>query len=93
MNITLRIKDEEKTFQADFIPAVVYRKYLEIRKTIDLTSVEGFDEVVALLVSAYGKQFTIDEFWNGIDARHLDATILDFISEMTGTKKGEKKGK
>lgn len=93
MQITLRINKEDKTFHTDFIPGLIYRKFLERRTQIDYTKVESYDEIVGFLVSAYDNQFTVDEFWKGIDSRNVEETILDFIAEMTGSKKAKKTGK
>lgn len=93
MKINLMIDEKEKTFKADFVPGLVFRKFLELKTKYDLADMEkeAVEETVGLIVTAYNNQFTIDEFWEGIDGREIMPTIADFLNELTTGKAPEGK--
>lgn len=84
MQITLKIKGKEKTFTNDFVPGRVFRNALLLNKKMrDIEiSPELFDDLVEFCVVAFGKQFTIDEFWDGIDARLLNQEVMRIFNEV-----------
>ncbi|GLY09600.1 hypothetical protein Bbad01_08160 [Bacillus badius] len=94
MKFTLRLNNEEKTFHPPvFVPGLVYRKILEMQAggrfpTSDPTDM---DEMVQLLCEAYGNQFTVDDFWNGINAPDINETIWGFVGFVNGTNKKDSK--
>lgn len=91
MKINLVIGEAEKTFHAPFVKGLVFRQFVKLRKEHDLNDMsdETIDKLVELIVESYNGQFTVDEFWNGIDAREVMSTIQEFIQELVtgGSKK------
>jgi len=85
MKIDLMIGEAEKTFRAEFVSGLVFRKFLELRTKHNLNDMEeeAVEEVVGLIVQAYNNQFTVDEFWSGKDARKIMPTISEFLQELT----------
>jgi hypothetical protein len=86
MQITLKIDGKDKTFTNDFIPGRIFRNALLLNKKMkeegsDLTA-ELFDELVEFCVVTFGKQFTLDEFWDGIDARLLDSEVMRIYNDV-----------
>ena len=86
MQITLKINGKEKTFTNDFVPGRVFRNALLINKkmrdkSFEL-SAELFDELIEFCVTTFSKQFTIDEFWDGVDARKLDKEVMRIYNEV-----------
>lgn len=86
MQLTLRIEGKDTIFTNDFVPGRVFRNALLINKKMkngaDEISAELFDELIEFCVTAFGKQFTIDEFWDGIDARYLDKEVMRIYNEI-----------
>lgn len=86
MQITLRIDGKDKIFTNDFVPGRVFRNALLINKKMKDKGVELspelFDELIEFCVTAFSKQFTIDEFWDGIDARYLDKEVMRIYNEV-----------
>lgn len=82
MKIVLRIDGVDKEFLTDFIPGRIFRQAVKARELLkkgnELTD-EELDELIMVVVNAYNKQFTIDQFWDGIDARDIMDTIVDTI--------------
>jgi hypothetical protein len=88
MQITLRVNGENKTFTADFISGRMFRRAIEMQKhfrdgaaNLDENTL---DEMVGFVVEAYGKQFTIDEFYDGIQSDKLISTITQTINVVVG---------
>lgn len=92
MQVKLVINEEERIFVASFIPARAFRKLLEIRKNMDLVNLtaEQLDEIVGLISnSIFKSQFTIDEFYDGLDSRELLPIVGKVFTEVSGTGKDE----
>ena len=91
MQITLKIGQEDKTFHQDFISARMFRRTIEIQKLFR-TNEEGknvidethIDTLVEYIVSLYGGQFTVDQFYDGIRSRDLMSTIKKTIQTVVG---------
>lgn len=85
MKVTLRINGENKTITTDFIPGRLFRRAIELSNTIDFKNLqpETLDTLVDFVVDAFGKQFTRDDFYDGIDARCFVNTIVDTINQVT----------
>lgn len=82
MNIELLINGEKKTFKLpSFIPGRMIRKAVSFTK-MDLNNIdeEGLDELIEYVTNVYGDKFTIDEFYDGIDARQMMDVIGDTIT-------------
>jgi len=83
MKITLRIDGQNKEFVQEFIPARMFRKTMEIQAKLG----KGFNEkdldsTVSFMVDVFGNQFTIDQFYDGLDARNLVKTVVGIINEI-----------
>lgn len=76
----------EKTYVAPFISARMFRRTLEITKKTDFNDIDdkALDTLVDYVVDVYGKQFTRDDFYDGIEAKKLVPTVLDCINEVSG---------
>lgn len=88
MQITLRFEGTDKTitnkkFTQEFVSGRVFRKTLEMQKLlrngIDEDTLDIFVDYVVLL---FGKQFTMDEFYDGIDARVIVDELVRCIEEV-----------
>ncbi|KZR60386.1 phage tail assembly chaperone G [Pseudobacillus badius] len=92
MKLPLMINGEERIFVAPFIPARILRKLLEMQTRINLDkmTIDETDEVVGLICDAFGNQFTIDEYWDGVAAEDFNDNLLEFMMHVNGAKKQEK---
>lgn len=77
MHLKLWIDNEEKTFFTPFVSAMVFRKFIDLKEKMDMTDLKGeeIDEVSGLVVFAFGNQFTLEQFYNGIPHDELMITI------------------
>ncbi|GAA0313820.1 hypothetical protein GCM10008967_00380 [Bacillus carboniphilus] len=93
MNIALRINGEEKIFTTAFIPGLVLRKLAEYQLTMDFRrlSPDETDKLVELVCLSFGNQFTLDEFYNGVDRRELMTEILRILFVDINDPDGKKK--
>jgi len=82
LEITLRIDGQEKTFVTDFVSARMFRKTLEIGKQLDngVTDPQDLDKVVDYVVDLFGKQFTRDNFYDGLPANKLVSTVVSMAN-------------
>ena len=81
MKVTIKIEGQNKTFTADFISGRMFRKTIEIQKKLGKSiDVDVLDDLVNYVVELFNKQFTADEFYDGIDARKLIDTVVDCIN-------------
>lgn len=64
-----------------------------VRRAIEITEEVGFanlktadlDILVDYAVKLFNNQFTIDEFYDGIDAEQLLPTVMDCVNNVVGT--------
>lgn len=83
MKLELLINGTIKTFSIGFIPGRLYRKTLEMQKRIGKdVDAETLDAMVEYVVDLFNKQFTMDDFYDGIDARIIIETIVKCINEI-----------
>ena len=75
--LKLHIEGKEKTFTAPFVPALVFRKIIEYKANMNFEdlSAEELDKLSALVISTFGGQFTLDEFYSGLPKEDLMPTI------------------
>lgn len=89
MQITLRIDGKDKVFRQDFISGRMFRRTIEIQKMFH-TNEEGknaideahIDALIGYITELFDKQFTIDQFYDGIQASKLMSTITDCIQSV-----------
>ncbi|MCD8502947.1 MAG: hypothetical protein LRY71_16440 [Bacillaceae bacterium] len=86
MKLKLKIGGEDKTFIADFISARMMRRTIEISKSMNFEemSVDDLDIMVEYLVQLFGKQFTIDDVYDGLPSKELVSTLIKCINEVVG---------
>lgn len=85
MKITLRINGEDKTFTNDFVQGRIFRNALELNKKLKENteiSVDLFDTLVEFVVITFGKQFTVDEFWDGVEAHKLQDEVMRVFNQV-----------
>ena len=90
LNITLVKDGEKKTYSQFFVSARFMRKALELRKELNLDnlSLEDVDTVINFVIDVFGKQFTLDEVYDGIEYDNLIETIFNdvFMTILQGRK-------
>jgi hypothetical protein len=66
--LKLWIDGEEKTFAIPFVSGMVWRKFLEMKSKTDMSNLkpENIDQLVELVVYAFGNKFTVEQFYEGI---------------------------
>lgn len=83
MKITLKINQKDNTFSQSFIPARVFRKTIEIQKQLQGEIDETIlDSLVDFIVTLFGKQFSADDLYDGLDARNLINTAIKCVNEV-----------
>lgn len=81
MTIELLIEGKRKIFKLpSFISGRMIRKAVTFTKN-DLSNIdeEQLDELIGFVANVFGDKFTIDEFYDGIDARKMMETIGNTI--------------
>lgn len=86
MKITLRIDGNDKNFTNDFITARIFRKALEINESFKNggSLLEQLDTLAEFVVTAFDKQFTLDDLWDGIRTEKLNAELMRIYNEVLG---------
>lgn len=86
LTITLRKEDgKQQTYTTDFISGKMLRRAMEIRSQLEgiNENPEALTDVYTYFSEAFGKQFTAEEFEDGIDSRLMTDTIVKYISAIT----------
>lgn len=88
MQITLRIDGQDKTFTQDFISGRMFRRAIELQKNFRDGGANldenTLDEMAGFVAEAYGKQFSIDQFYDGIQSDKLIPTVTQTINAVVG---------
>ncbi|GAB6517477.1 MULTISPECIES: phage tail assembly chaperone G [Bacillus cereus group] len=83
MKLTLRIDRENKTFNLpEFIPARLIRQAPELADIPNNPGPEDMDKMVKFVVNVYDEQFTLDQYWDGVDARKFLSTTSNVINAI-----------
>ncbi|MGF9830934.1 hypothetical protein ABEX57_19050 [Bacillus anthracis] len=83
MKLTLRINNEEKTFNLPaFIPARLIRQAPELADIPNNPEAADLDKMVQYVVHVYGEQFTVDQYWDGVDARKFLLITTNVINAL-----------
>lgn len=87
MKITLKINNKDKEFMTPFISGRKLRDTFAVSKKVEKLSQDEtmLDEMVNYIVDIFGKQFTLDEFYDGIEANKIISTFTDLVEEIVGT--------
>ncbi|AFK87416.1 MULTISPECIES: phage tail assembly chaperone G [Thermoanaerobacterium] len=82
MEITLN----NKTYIAPATKARVVRKAIEITEKINFNEIKtkDLDNLIDYVVELFGRQFTIDDVYDGLEANKLIPTIMDCIKGVVG---------
>lgn len=83
----MEIKLNDKTFIAPTPKARMVRKAIEITEKADFKNLKtvDLDYLTNYAVDLFGKQFTLDDVYDGLDAEKLIPTLMDCISNVVGT--------
>ncbi|QIW22464.1 phage tail assembly chaperone G [Bacillus thuringiensis] len=83
MKLALRIGKENKIFNMpEFISARLIRQAPELADIPNNPGAEDMDKMVQYVVKVYGEQFTLDQYWDGIDARKFLSTTSEVINAI-----------
>ncbi|HDR6315191.1 MULTISPECIES: phage tail assembly chaperone G [Bacillus cereus group] len=83
MKLTLMINKEKQTFNMpEFIPARLIRQAPELAEIPNNPGPEDMDKMVHFVVKVYDGQFTLDQYWDGVDAREFLSTTSDVINAI-----------
>jgi hypothetical protein len=85
LTITLRQEDgTDKTYSTDFISGKMLRRAMEIRKHLqDIgENPKALSDVYTYFSDAFNKQFTAEDFEDGIDSRVMTETITKYINAI-----------
>lgn len=77
MKVTIKINGKDKTFTTDFISARMFKKTEELQRRAMNKEDIDLDEIVQYIVEVYGNQFTMDEFYDGVDVSDIFPIFLD----------------
>lgn len=88
MKVVLRIDGKDKTFTNDFVKGRIFRNAMLLNEKLKNEgaeiSVELFDLMIEFVVSAFDNQFTVDDFWDGIEAHKLQSEVMRVYNEILG---------
>lgn len=95
MQLKLMLNGEEKILHTGFVKGIVFRKWLELKKEINLMdlSAEDIDKILGLISEIYDGKVTVNELWEGIHANDLQEVMAKHIDFICGVKEGESSGK
>ncbi|MED3090238.1 phage tail assembly chaperone G [Bacillus toyonensis] len=83
MKLTLRMNGENQIFNMPgFIPARLIRQAPELAEIPNNPGPEDMDKMVQFVVKVYDGQFTLDQYWDGVDARKFLSTTSDVINAI-----------
>lgn len=83
LSITLKIDNKEKVFTTSFINGKRLRETLAISEKIGKAlTPKDLDELVEYEVNLYEKQFTVDEFYEGIDSTAILSKVLGDVNTV-----------
>jgi hypothetical protein len=86
MKLNLIIAGKPKDFVAPFISARALKTTIKLANLFDADNIteDSFDVIVEYIVNLYGKQFTMDELYDGISSEELISTFMECVNEITG---------
>lgn len=82
MEVTIKINGKDKTFKTNFISARMFKKTEELQRRAENKEDIDLDEIVQYIVDVYGNQFTVDEFYDGVDVADIFPIYLDTINAV-----------
>jgi len=86
MIIKLIIDGKERTFKPGFISGRRLRETMEMNEELEGKKTNGttLDSMVDYLVNLFGKQFTRDEFYDGIASDKITDTFVECVQGVMG---------
>lgn len=90
MEIKLQIGDTEKTFVTGRPKGRAVRDAIKLAKNLDPKNIseQTLDEMVDYVVNAFGKQFTMDDFYDGIYGDEMIEVLTNTVRDVAnGTSK------
>lgn len=95
MNITLKIGGVDKSYTASFISARMLRRTIELSKQVNFSDIspEELDTLVNFVVEVYGKQFTVDDVYDGLSSSELMSVLTTCLNGVAGEVSGAASGK
>jgi hypothetical protein len=87
MKITLKIDNKDREFATPFISGRKLRNTFAMSKKVNTTKQDEtmLDEMVNYIVDIFGNQFTLDQFYDGIEANKIIPTFTNLVEEIIGT--------
>lgn len=84
LSITLRQEDGSgKTYTQEFISGRMFRRTIEMQKLLKSgVDVGTLDQLANYVCEVFGKQFTLDQLYDGVAAGRLIPTISDCINAV-----------
>lgn len=89
IQIGIVINKEIKTFTQHFIPARMFRRTIEMQQLLkkglsdqNTSALAELDTIVNYAVELFDRQFTADEFYNGISAQKVLPTLYACINAV-----------
>lgn len=96
-SLILIIEGKEKKFITPFVSGLVWRKYIELQESVENLNhlkVEELDQFVAIAVTAFNNQFTLEQFYDGLSHDKVLWTVQALFNPSEkdlGNEKTEKK--
>ncbi|MDC7762478.1 hypothetical protein POL82_03225 [Priestia aryabhattai] len=84
MELILKINGEEKTMNSPFISGMTYKKYIALQEKEKIEylkqrpTIKQLDALIQLIVEAFDKQFTVDEFYAGLSRYLFEEKLAEF---------------
>ncbi len=84
MDLVLKINGEEKTMNSPFISGMTYKKYIALQEKEKIEylkqrpTIKQLDALIQLIVEAFDKQFTVDEFYAGLSRYLFEEKLAEF---------------
>jgi len=77
----------KNTYIAQSPKARMVRKAIEMTETTNFNTMKtsDLDNLVGYVVDLFGKQFSIDDVYDGLDADKFLPTLMDCINNVVGT--------
>ena len=84
MKITLNLQGERKDYTIGHISMLTVRRAMDLQERVDFAHISPaqLDEIVDLVVDAFDRQFTRDEFYRGIPAKGFVRRLITILGEV-----------
>ena len=100
MELKLTLNGKEKVYKSGIITGRMFRRSVEVRKQFfdgelmgENYGVDQLDEVVEFIVDYFGKQFTVDDFYDGFMFADAQEFVLFLMKVLHNIQTNEEKFK